>query len=91
MKEVNNYLYQIFTLMQQCQGKGLLQRPKRLRVCYRDKKVLKTIYNVYHLYKHKIPFSEFINMSVNYTISTGDNLIKSGQFVAELIEKTTKK
>lgn len=87
MKEINEYIYNVLNLVYTYQTKGLLQKPIEYKLNRHDKKILNKIYDVYHVYKHSITRKEFIKITINYSVSSGINIIRSGSEIANSFEK----
>lgn len=87
INDLNEYMYNILNLVFTYQTKGLLQKPLKYRINRNDKRILNKIYDVYKVYEHKITRKEFIKLTINYSVSSGINIIRSGQDVASSFEK----
>ena len=78
MEKLNDYIWNVFNLINQSLNKGLIEKPKKYRLNKKDKKVLNNIYNLDKLYIKGITPKEFRQISINYSINTGENIITSG-------------
>lgn len=91
MDRLNEYIFNIFQLLHTCQVKGLIKKPVKYKINRYDKKVINQIYDVYKIYRWKITRKQFRNMCINYSVSSGINIVKSGNDICVLIEKTNNK
>jgi hypothetical protein len=91
MEKLNNYIYEVFTMMRVVQQNGLLVRPKELKLYWKDRKVLNNIYTLYHIYSMGISRRKFISMVKDYSVNADVNIIKAGSDLAIMLEKTMSK
>lgn len=91
MKEINEYLFNVYNLIYLNHKSGLLERPKKFHLCKEDKKILNIIWRVYKIYRYSIGKKAFQNIVIDYSLSTKRNIIESGNEVAEEIQKIIKK
>lgn len=91
MKELNNYIYNVFNLIRQTQQSGFLQRPLTYHITKTDKKILNNIYNVYKIYKYGLTKSDFRLIVKDYSLNSGFNIIKAGSEMGQLLEKINTK
>jgi hypothetical protein len=91
MEFINEYLFKVFNLIYLNKINGLIEPPRKFKLCKKDKRILNKIYRVYEVYKYKINKKTFYNIVVEYSIKMNTVVIKSGVEVAEQLEKIIKK
>jgi hypothetical protein len=87
MKELNDYIFNVFNLIKNVKDNGLLERPKKYKLNRFDKNILINVYDLYKVYKLKITKKQFIDLVIEYSLNTNTNILKSGIEVGENIEK----
>ena len=91
MKNLNNYLFSVYTTIHQLQVGGKIKKPIAYRMNKNDRRVILNAYNAFHIYSYKIKVNEFLMMVEAYHTSSGIDIILSALDVIQILEKTNKK
>lgn len=90
MQPFNTHIHSILTLLDKTYSAGNIEKPVKMKIHRKDKKVLKQIYNIYKIYNYKLTLNDFKNVVIEYTVINDDELINGANHIAKLLEKINK-